>query len=115
VNAWLLVAAVVAATTVGDILQAREMQRHSQSGLANTAANIFRRPLLLASIGCMAMSFGSFLALLRVADLSFAVPATAVSVVLETALAQWYLKERVDRRRWTASFLVAAGVAMLAL
>jgi drug/metabolite transporter (DMT)-like permease len=114
-TAWLLVGGVVVGTTAGDILQAREMQRHAQSGLVQTASGIFRRPALLASIACMAVSFASFLALLRVADLSFAVPATAASVVLETALAQWYLKERVDRRRWTASFLVASGVAMLAL
>ena len=112
---WLLVGMVVSATTAGDILQAHEMQRHSRSGVSEVAASIFRRPLLIASIACMAVSFGSFLALLRIADLSFAVPATAASLVLETALARWYLKERVDSRRWAASCLVAAGVAMLAL
>jgi drug/metabolite transporter (DMT)-like permease len=112
---WLLVGIVVSATTAGDILQAREMQRHARSGIGEVAVSIFRRPLLMASIGCMALSFGSFLALLRFADLSFAVPATAASLVLETALARWYLKEHVDSRRWAASFLVAAGVAMLAL
>jgi drug/metabolite transporter (DMT)-like permease len=112
---WLLVGMVVTATAAGDILQATEMQRHAQSGVLHAAASIVRRPLLLASMGCMAISFGSFLMLLRVADLSFAVPATAISFVLETALAQYFLRERVDRRRWTACLLVAAGVAMLAL
>jgi drug/metabolite transporter (DMT)-like permease len=115
VNPWLLVASIVLATAAGDILQAREMQRHSQSGIGYVALSIVRRPMLLASIACMAVSFASFLALLRVADLSFAVPATAVSFVLETALAKWYLKERVDRLRWAASLLVASGVALLAL
>jgi drug/metabolite transporter (DMT)-like permease len=112
---WLLVFAVVLTTIGGDLLQAREMQSHHQAGMASTAVAFFRRPMLMASIVCMALSFGAFLALLRVADLSFAVPATAASFVFETALARWYLGERVNGRRWVASLLVAAGVALLAL
>ena len=112
---WLLVLGVVLTTIAGDVLQAREMQMHTRAGMTETASAFFRRPMLIVSIACMALSFGAFLALLRVADLSFAVPATAASFVFETALAQWYLKERVNARRWVASLLVAAGVALLAL
>jgi drug/metabolite transporter (DMT)-like permease len=112
---WLLVLAVVLTTIAGDLLQAREMQRHSRAGLAETTMHFFRRPMLIASIVCMALSFAAFLLLLRVADLSFAVPATAASFVFETALARWYLREHVDARRWTASLLVTCGVGMLAL
>ena len=43
----------------------------------------------------MAVSFFAFIALLSVADLSFAVPATAASYVLETVLAKYLLKEPV--------------------
>lgn len=111
---WALVAGVVFSTAAADILQAREMQQQSRSGIGQAAASLFRRPLLMVSIMFMALSFFSFLALLRISDLSFAVPATAVSFVLETALARWYLKERVDARRWTAALLVASGVALLA-
>ena len=112
---WLLVAAVVAATAFADLLQSLEMKRHTDATVSSTAAAVFRRPLLLAAIGCMAVSFFSFLALLRVADLSFAVPATASSFVVETMLAKYVLRERVDGRRWTGTVLVAAGVALLAL
>lgn len=112
---WLLVLAVVLTTIGGDLLQAREMQKHSRSGLGETTLHFFRRPLLMASIVCMALSFAAFLLLLRVADLSFAVPATAASFVFETALARWYLREQVDSRRWAASLLVTCGVALLAL
>jgi drug/metabolite transporter (DMT)-like permease len=113
--AWLLVAAIVAATVGADLLQTYEMKRHPGSTVSGTAAAVFRRPLLLAAIGCMAVSFFSFMALLRVADLSFAVPATAASFVLETLLAKYVLRERVDARRWTGALLVAAGVALLAV
>lgn len=49
------------------------------------------------------------------ADLSFAVPATAGSFVLETILARVLLKEAVDLRRWTGACLIAFGVALLAV
>jgi hypothetical protein len=77
---WLLVLGVVLTTIGGDLLQAREMQKHSRAGIGETTLHFFRRPLLIASILCMALSFGAFLLLLQVADLSFAVPATAASL-----------------------------------
>ena len=90
---WLLVAAIVASTAAGDLLQSFEMKRHKQSSLGQTVG-FLNRPLLMLSIVCMAVSFFSFLALLRMADLSFAVPATAATVVVETVLARLILKER---------------------
>jgi drug/metabolite transporter (DMT)-like permease len=63
----------------------------------------------------MAVSFFAFMALLSVAELSFAVPATAASYVLETILARYILKERISRKRWAGALLVACGVALIAL
>jgi drug/metabolite transporter (DMT)-like permease len=77
--------------------------------------SVFRRPLLIAAIAAMAVSFFAFMKLLQTADLSFAVPATAASYVIETVLARYLLKERVDVRRWTGALLVGGGVALLAL
>ncbi|HYO84202.1 MAG TPA: EamA family transporter [Bryobacteraceae bacterium] len=110
-----MVAGVVLTTCGADVLQAREMQRHDEAGIGDAALGFVRRPLLIASIACMAGSFFLLLELLRTADLTFAVPATALSFVFETALARWYLGELVDKRRWAASLLVALGVALLAL
>jgi uncharacterized membrane protein len=62
----------------------------------------------------MAVSFFSFLKLLEVADLSFAVPATAASYVIETVLARLILKEQVGPRRIAGTLLVGFGVALLA-
>lgn len=111
--AWLLVGLIVALTAAADVLQSLEMKRQPKAGVGYTL-QILHRPMLLASIACMALSFFSFLVLLRRADLSFAVPATALSVVVETALARWILKEQVDDRRWLGVLLVAGGVALLA-
>jgi len=113
--AWILVATIMAATAGADVLQSIEMKQHARSSVAETALGIFRRPLLMIALFCMAVSFFSFLFLLRIADLSFAVPATAGSFVIETILAKYVLRERVDARRWTGALLVACGVALLAV
>jgi uncharacterized membrane protein len=42
------------------------------------------------------------------------VPASAATLVFETILARFILKERVDSRRWLGACLVACGVVLLA-
>lgn len=101
---WLLVAVVVFSTVAADMCQAWGARRGGRKGAAAIAV----------SIAIMAASFFAFLSLLAMADLSFAVPATAASIVLDTIAARYILRERVDRRRWLAAALVACGVVMLA-
>ncbi len=116
---WLLVALVVTSTVVSDLLQSREMKLHGQiddflpGRWGRIMARVLRRRYLILSIVFMALSFFAFLKLLAIADLSFAVPATAASYVLETVLAYFLLKEKLNWRRWAGAGLVACGVAML--
>ena len=63
----------------------------------------------------MAVSFFAYLGLLTIADLSFAVPATAITYVLETILAKYLLKEQVNWLRWAGASLVICGVALVSL
>jgi drug/metabolite transporter (DMT)-like permease len=69
--------------------------------------------LVLIGLACNTISFVAFIALLSVAPLSFAVPATAISYVLKTGVAQWYLRERVGLYRWSGAVLVGLGVYLL--
>lgn len=114
---WLLVGVVVIATVIADVLQSHELKQHGEITDVSTGtfASVFRRPLLLVAIGAMALSFFAFMKLLQTAELSFAVPATAASYVIETVLAKYLLKERIEQRRWTGALLVGGGVALLAL
>jgi uncharacterized membrane protein len=48
-----------------------------------------------------------------VEPLSFAVPASAASFILETVLAKLVLKENVGLKRAVGALIVLAGVAML--
>ncbi|HTQ57883.1 MAG TPA: EamA family transporter [Bryobacteraceae bacterium] len=116
---WLLVAVIAAATTIGDVAQAAAMRRHGEvrdfrpGALRRLLALLARNKLIIASVAALAISFFAFIALLSVADLSFAVPATAASYVLETVLAKHLLKEPVTAGRWVGATLVACGVLLL--
>jgi drug/metabolite transporter (DMT)-like permease len=118
---WLLVAVIAAATTASDVLQSAAMKRHGEirdfrpGALGRVLAILARNKLIIASVAAMAVSFFAFIALLSVADLSFAVPATAGSYVLETVLAKYVLEEPVTMERWAGASLVACGVALLSL
>ena len=115
-KAWLLLGVVVAATVAGDLLQSYEMKRQGEVTEAEAfLATLARKKLLILAVFSMAISFFAFMALIQIADLSFAVPASAASVVLDTVLARLVLKEQVDFRRWSGAACVACGVYLLAL
>lgn len=119
---WIMVAIIVGSTVLADLLQSFEMKRNVVAvddlrpgkigGLLGGLAQ--RGPLVLA-VFFMAISFFAFMKLLSIADLSFAVPVTAASVVLETVLARLVLKETVIPMRWAGAFCVACGVVLLAV
>ena len=119
-RAWVLLSVIVGGTVIGDLLQSLEMKRHGEirdfgpRGLGRVAATLARKKGLILAIFFMAVSFFAFMSLLQVADLSFAVPASAATLVFETFLARFVLKERVDSRRWLGACLVAFGVVLLA-
>jgi drug/metabolite transporter (DMT)-like permease len=113
-------AVIVGPTVLGDLLQSVEMKRHGEikefhpRGIGKVLAVLARKKFLILAIVFMAISFFAFMTLLESADLSFAVPASAATLVFETFLARYLLKERVDGWRWAGACLVACGVALLA-
>jgi drug/metabolite transporter (DMT)-like permease len=120
VRTWILLSVVVGCTVMSDILSSFEMKRHGEirdfrpSGLRLLLATLARKKFLILSVFFMAISFFAFMTLVKSADLSFAVPASAASIVFETILARLILGERVDSRRWWGVCLVAVGVMLLA-
>lgn len=116
---WVLLSIVVTATALSDLLQSHEMKRSGEQsvsarGIARLLKMIAMRRELLLSIVCLAFSFFAFMALVQVTPLSFAVPASAASFILETVLAKIVLKEEVGRRRAAGALLVLGGVILLA-
>ena len=116
---WVWVAIIVAATTVGEVLQAMGMRRHGEirdfrpDALGRALAVLARNRFVIGSVAAMAISFFAYMALLTVSDLSFAVPATAITYALETVLAKYVLREQVNWLRWAGASLVLCGVALV--
>ncbi len=116
---WGLVGIIAAANTAGDVLNTAgmkhqgEVQDLSPRSVGHMIARIFRNWRVLAGMAALTVSFFALLSLLSIANVSFAIPATAISYVLETFLAKHVLKEDVGARRWAAASFVALGVALL--
>lgn len=118
--AW-LVALIVIPGTVGDLLSSAGMKRHgevtdwSARGLARLGWDLAHNLYIVTAIPAMAISFFALMALLSLKPISFAVPITASSYILETALAKYLLNEKVDWQRWAGAVLVVVGITLLAL
>ncbi len=67
-----------------------------------------------AGIPLMAVSFYSLLVLLSWEPVSFVIPASALSYVVGTLGAKYFLHEQVSRARWAGVVLVCVGVALVA-
>ena len=118
---WLLVAIIVSGNTTSDLLNALGMRRHGEvrefhpSAIGRLITALAKNRYVAGGIIAMAISFFALLSLLSIADLSFAIPATSASYMIETVLAKVILKEDVRWQRWLGACLVAAGVGLLAI
>jgi bacterial/archaeal transporter family protein len=116
---WVWLAVSVISGTVGDLLSAKGMAVHGEiqdfgpRGIAQVLRYIATHRLVVAGVAINAVSFFSFLALLSVADLTFAVPATALSYILKTVLAGRFLGESVLGQRWAGAVLVIVGIVLI--
>jgi drug/metabolite transporter (DMT)-like permease len=119
---WGAIAAVVLASTSGDVLLSRAMKQVGdvgelwrRTGVFTVAGRVLRNPGFLLGIVMMALAFYSLLFALSWADVSLVAPASAsLTFVANAVAAKTFLHERVDHRRWMAALLVAGGVALLA-
>ena len=116
---WILVFVVVLTATAGDLCKAKGMKVAGEiddfrpSALGRVLHGLARNKYVVAGFFFMGVSFFAFIRLLAVAPLSFAVPATAVNIVLETLLARFLLGEFVNWRRWVGVALITGGVVLL--
>ncbi len=117
---WLLVLLTIACSACGDLLSTAGMRRHGRvepdaHGIARLFRALARNSFVLAGGIANALGFGSLIALLSIAEVSFAVPATAGTFVVEIVLGKLILHEGVRWQRWLGAALITVGVAVLAL
>ena len=115
---WLLILITVVLGSGGDVFCAKGMatggpvSSSSLSGLGRLVRSIVTRKMVILGWICDGISFFSLLALLSVAQLSIAVPATALSFVVDTLGARFFLREHVHWKRWLGVLCVTAGVLL---
>jgi drug/metabolite transporter (DMT)-like permease len=107
---------------IGDVLLARAMKQvgdvheiWDRFGLWTVIARTVGNSNFFLGVSAMAVAFFSLLFTLSWGDVSLVAPAAASLTFIGNAFAaKIFLHEKVDRRRWMAAVLVAAGVALLA-
>jgi drug/metabolite transporter (DMT)-like permease len=117
-----MIAAIVLASTTGEVLTAAAMKSigdldeiRARSGMRGAIRAVITCPLFFAGVGFLALAFFSLLFALNHLNLSLVAPASASLTLVTNAIAgKFFLHENVDRRRWTAAVLVCIGVYLLA-
>ena len=79
---------------------------HVFSALAN--------PYILLGILSLLIFMWSYMTALSFADLSYVMPATAISYVLMTLLSIFWLHEHVGAERWSGILFIVIGVGVVA-
>ena len=122
VYTWGAILAIVVASTTGDVLLSHAMKQVGdvgdlwrRQGLLAVIKRTLTNPSFLFGVAAMGVAFYSLLFGLSWGDVSLVAPASAsLTFVANAFAAKIFLHERVDRRRWMAAILVAAGVGLMA-
>jgi drug/metabolite transporter (DMT)-like permease len=116
------IAAIVLASTTGEVLTAAAMKSigdldiiRAKSGMKGAIRAVLTSPLFFVGVFFLALAFFSLLFALNHLNLSLVAPASASLTLVTNAVAgKIFLKENVDGRRWAAAALVCVGVYLLA-
>jgi len=114
-----LLAAVVLAGAAGDVSVTRAMKSVGEISdfrpvaLIRSGLRGAQNGFLWLGIFWKTVAFFSFITLVAQADLSWVVPATAISFVIETVAAKYFLRERITGIRWAGAVFICLGVALL--
>jgi uncharacterized membrane protein len=113
---YLILAAVAIFASCGDVCLARGMRDFGAVTTANWQQlfGFVLNPWVLTGIGLLLLFFCSYLSALSWADLTYVLPATALSYVLMALLAKLFLNEHVTASRWLGIALITAGVGFVA-
>jgi len=113
---YLILIAVAVFAASGDVCLARGMRDFGAVSLANIGGLLtaLLNPWIIVGILLLICFFASYLTALSWADLTYVLPATAISYVMMALLAQQILHEHVSTRRWLGIALVTLGVGVVA-
>lgn len=114
---WMSIAVI--AVTFGDIWMSQtmkgvgELKVHNLRDLVSVAGRVLSVPKFWLAVSCMATFFFIWTSILSYADLTFVLPLTAATYILNAFLAPALLNEVVTPVRWVGVLLISAGVALV--
>jgi uncharacterized membrane protein len=113
---YLVLLAIVLFGSSGDTLLSRGMKDIGEVHLSHWTHVITAvfNPWIACGIVCLMVFFGSYLASLSWADLTYVLPATAFGYVVLALLSKFFLHEQISLARWAGIVLITAGVGFVA-
>lgn len=115
---YLVLALVVLFGSFGNALMSVGMRKNPNEGVSihHLSALIisFTNPWVIGGTLLLIGFMASYMTALSWADLTYVLPATAISYVLIALLGQFMLHERITPTRWLGIALVTAGVGFVA-
>ena len=118
---WVALGIIVLSTSAADLLKSSGMRQHGEvhdfrpGALRKAFLAIAQNRFILAGVLADFVSFLAFMALLSMAELSFAVPSTASIFVVETVCAKILLRESVTWKRWVGVAFIVCGISLLSV
>ena len=113
---YLIILSVVFFGSVGDAFLARGMKNTDAIDIHHLA-NVFfalANPFVVLGIFFLLAFMGSYMTALSFADLTYVLPATAISYVVMVLLAIFWLHEHVSAHRWAGVAFIVVGVGVVA-
>ena len=115
----LLLLLIVMAGTSGELCVTRAMKTIGEvtnfrpAALVRVLVRAIQVPWMWLGVGLMTIAFFALLGALSIENVSFVVPVTALSYAAGALGGEFFLGERVSRRRWVGVALVCVGVTLV--
>jgi len=113
---YLLLLAVAIFAACGDVCLARGMRDFGAVSSRNwrLLLTALLNPWIITGIALLILFFSSYLTALSWADLTYVLPATALSYILMAGLGKLFLHENVTPSHWLGIALITVGVGVVA-
>ena len=113
---YLVLLAVVVFASIGDTSLARGMKDFGAvtTGKLPHLLTVLLNPWIVGGILLLLVFYASYLSALSWADLTYVLPATALSYVMMALLGKYFLHENVTPSRWLGIALITIGVGFVA-
>ena len=113
---YLVILSIVIFGSCGDAFLAHGIKQVPPIDIHHLPHLLFalRNPFILLGIVSLMIFMWSYMTALSFADLSYVLPATAISYVLMVLLSIFWLHEHVSPQRWSGVVLIVIGVGIVA-